>query len=377
MGVGPDQPIRPGLRLPSRRPQVRLGASRAAYDSKRAAARRPRQWATTPNSVVQWGWYVDGYRQDCDDLNLATSRATAGDGFVWLGLKDPTDEDMAGFARQFDLHELAIEDAVEGHTRSKLEEFGSTLFAVISTVAYVEHDSLTASSEVVSTGQIMVFTGRNFVMTVRRGEHTPLRSLRAKLESEPEDLARGPHFVLYQVLDTVVDRYIDVVADLEDDVDTVEEWVFSRQGVPELDRVYQLKRELIEFRRSVVPLAAPLAALATRDYRVIPREAQAYFREVADHHTEVREQVASFDEVLTTLLQAGLARASVTDNQDMRKISAAVAILAIPTTIGAIYGMNFVNMPELDWHYSYYVVLAIMAVTMLLTFIVLRRNKWL
>lgn len=372
-----DQEQRPQApRLPSLRPRVRLRPTESGV-AARPPSRRPRQWATTPDSVVSWGWYVNGMRQDCVDLDLATSRAQAGDGFVWLGLKDPTDEDMSGFARQFDLHELAIEDAVEGHTRSKLEEFGSTLFAVISTVAYVEHDALTSSSEVVSTGQIMVFTGPNFVMTVRRGEHTPLQTLRAKLEGEPEDLARGPHYVLYQVLDTVVDRYIDVVADLEDDVDTVEEWVFSRQGVPELDRVYQLKREIIEFRRSVMPLAGPLQALATRDFVAIPTEAQAYFREVADHHTEAREQVASFDEVLTTLLQAGLARASVTDNQDMRKISAAVAILAIPTTIGAIYGMNFGNMPELGWRYSYFAVLAAMAVAMVITFIVLRRNKWL
>jgi magnesium transporter len=326
--------------------------------------------------VVAWAWYVDGVRQDCDDLQFASDRAKAGDGFVWLGLRDPTDDDMAGFAHQFDLHTLAIEDAVEGHTRSKLDVFGETLFAVISTVSYVEHDHLTESSEVVDTGQIMVFVGQNFVMTVRRGQNTSLKTLRATLEADPRRLARGSYYVLYRILDTVVDDYVQVVADIEEDVDDTEEDVFDRNGSGDIDRVYQLKRELIEFRRSISPLALPLQALATRDLPVVPVAGRAYFREVADHLTEARESIASFDDVLTTLLQAALARASVADNQDMRKISAAVALFAIPTTIGAIYGMNFDNMPELHTRYGYFVVLAVMITSMIAAFAFFRHNKW-
>ncbi|WP_432559068.1 magnesium and cobalt transport protein CorA [Granulicoccus sp. GXG6511] len=330
-----------------------------------------------PDSVVAWGLYVDGVRQETADLDNAAQRATTGEGFVWLGLKDPSDEDMAGFAARFNLHPLAIEDAVEGHTRSKLEQFGDTLFCVISTVAYVDHAELTDSSEIVSTGQIMVFVGEHFVMTVRRGEHAQLQEMRAKLERKPNRLAHGTYEVLYAVLDKVIEDYIMVVSEFETDIEEVETAVFSRQGTNEVDRVYQLKRELIEFKRSVIPLGMPLHALATRPLATIPDGAQAYFRELSDHHLEAREAIQSFDEVLSTILSAGLARASVADNQDMRKISAFVAIVAIPTMIAGIYGMNFDNMPELRTHYGYFVVIAIMLVIMAGLYIGFRRNKWL
>ncbi|HIW29985.1 MAG TPA: magnesium/cobalt transporter CorA [Candidatus Luteococcus avicola] len=348
--------------------------SRPAPPIRRIANKR---WATTPDSVQAWGWYVDGEKQKCDVLDLATERAKEGEGFVWLGLKDPTDEDMSRFARQFDLHPLAIEDAVEGHTRSKLEQFGDTLFCVISTVAYVDHEAVTETSEIVSTGQIMVFLGENFVMTVRRGENTPLYLLRQQLEREPEDLALGPAYVLYKVLDRIVDDYMQVVSDFETDIDEVEEDIFAQSGTTGVDRVYNLKRELIEFKRSVVPLAAPLSALSTRTYPVVPPETRAYFREVADHHTDARESILSFDEVLSTILQAGLARVGVADNQDMRRLSAVVAVLAVPTTLGAVYGMNFDNMPELHTRYGYFVVLAVMVLGMAACIAYFRDKGWL
>lgn len=339
---------------------------------------RVRRWETTPDSLQAWGHYVDGRRTGVDDLGSAAERAREGQGFVWLGLKDPTDEDMAAFARQFDLHPLAIEDAVEGHTRSKLEQFGDTLFAVLSTVAYVDHTALeTETSEIVSTGQIMIFVGANFIMTVRRGDNTPLRSLRQELEADPQDLSIGPAFVLYKILDRVVDEYSRVVMDFDIDIDEVEDEIFSTQGMNEFDRVYNLKRELIEFKRAVTPLGPPLAALATRSYSVVPQETRAYFREVADHHTEARESILSFDEVLSNILQAGLARVSLQDNRDMRTMSAALAMLAVPTTLGAIYGMNFENMPELHTHYGYFVVLLVMGLGMASAWIYFRHKKWL
>lgn len=330
-----------------------------------------------PDSIVAWGLYCDGIKQDCDDLDIAAHRALTGEGFVWLGLKDPSDEDMAGLAARFNLHPLAIEDAVHGHTRSKLEQFGDTLFAVVSTVAYVEHAELTDTSEIVSTGQIMVFVGEHFVMTVRRGEHAQLQAMRAKMEAKPHRLAHGTYEVLYAVLDKVINDYLDVVQEFESDIEEVETAVFSRQGTREVDRVYQLKRELIEFKRSVVPLGFALQALATRELTTIPEAARAYFRELSDHHLEAREAIQSFDEVLTTILSAGLARASVADNQDMRKISAFVAIVAIPTMVAGIYGMNFDNMPELHTEYGYFVVIGAMITIMLGLYIGFRRNKWL
>jgi magnesium transporter len=330
-----------------------------------------------PSSVIAWAWYVDGVRRSAESLTVAARLACAGEGFVWLGLKDPGDADLLALSSQFDLHPLAIEDAVHGHSRSKLETFDDDLFMVISTVAYVHHEQLTETSEVVATGQVMVFLGEHFVITVRRGEHAQLSGLRRTLEADPARLRRGPSEVLYAICDKIIDDYLAVVAEFEHDVDEVETRVFSRQGEHEVERVYQLKRELIEFKRSVMPLGAPLLRLATRELPVIPPEAKAYFRELADHHTEAREAVAAFDEVLTSILQAGLARAAVADNQDMRKISGWVAIVAVPTMIAGIYGMNFTNMPELETEYGYFVVLGVIALVMVGLYLGFKRNRWL
>jgi magnesium transporter len=330
-----------------------------------------------PSSVIAWAWYVNGIRKPVESMAVAARLACAGEGFVWLGLKDPKDEDLLALSSQFDLHPLAVEDAVHGHTRSKLEMFGDDLFMVISTVAYVDHEELTETSEVVATGQVMVFLGDHFVITVRRGEHAQLSALRRALEADPDRLARGPSEVLYAIADKIIDDYLGVVFEFEKDVDEIESAVFSRGGSHEVERVYQLKRELIEFKRCVMPLGAPLLRLATRELPVVPPEAKAYFRELADHHTEAREAVASFDEVLTSIMQAGLARASVADNEDMRKISAWVAIVAVPTMVAGIYGMNFDNMPELHLRYGYYSVLVLIAALMVALYINFKRNRWL
>jgi magnesium transporter len=344
--------------------------------ARRPPARKPVP-EPPPSSVIAWAWYVNGVRKPAESMSVAARLACAGEGFVWLGLKDPHDEDLMALSSQFDLHPLAIEDAVHGHTRSKLEMFGDDLFMVISTVAYVDHEELTETSEIVATGQVMVFLGDHFVITVRRGEHAQLSSLRRSLEADPERLARGPSEVLYAIADKIIDDYLLVVAEFEKDVDEVETSVFSRAGKHEVDRVYQLKRELIEFKRSVMPLGAPLLRLATRELPVVPPEAKAYFRELADHHTEAREAVATFDEVLASILQASLARASVTDNEDVRKISAWVAIVAVPTMVAGIYGMNFENMPETGWKYGYFLVLGLIAAIMLILYLNFKRNRWL
>jgi magnesium transporter len=345
--------------------------------SRRPAAEVVPLPSPQPNSIIAWAWYVNGVRKPAENLSVAARLANAGEGFVWLGLKDPNDEDLMALASQFDLHPLAIEDAAHGHTRSKLEMFGDDLFMVISTVSYVEHEELTDTSEVVATGQVMVFLGEHFVITVRRGEHAQLSSLRRRMEADPARLARGPSEVLYAIADKIIDDYLDVVAEFEKDVDEIETRVFARHGQREVERVYQLKRELIEFKRCVMPLGAPLLRLATRELPVVPPESKAYFRELADHHTEAREAVAAFDEVLTSILQAGLARASVADNEDVRKISGWVAIVVVPTLVAGIYGMNFDNMPELHWEYGYFIVLGLMLLIMTGLYLGFKRNKWL
>ncbi|MBO0813437.1 MAG: magnesium and cobalt transport protein CorA, partial [Microlunatus sp.] len=277
----------------------------------------------------------------------------------------------------FDLHPLAIEDAVEGHTRSKMELFGDDMFMVISTVAYVDHQQVTDSSEIVSTGQVMIFLNERFVITVRKGEHAPLGNIRRTLEADPERLAQGTWTVLYSIADMIIDDYLDVVGDFESDVDALEAMIFAEDGERKISNVYQLKRELIEFKRSVVPLAAPLQRLAARDYPMIPVEARAYFRELHDHHIAAAEAVASYDEVLTSIMQAALARLSVSDNQDMRRLAAYAAMIAAPTALAGIYGMNFDPLPWSKGPTHFYIFMGLIIAVMIAVYIGFKKNKWL
>lgn len=334
---------------------------------------------TGPSSAADFSFtrYVNGVAQPDVSLLDAAQRAHEGDGIIWVGMLDPTDADLAWFADFFGIHPLIVDDAVNGHQRSKLEVFEDTLFLVVPTVKYVDHDSINEAAEIVTTGQVMVFVSSHFVLTVRRGGPPKMRRIQAFVEEHPEELAQGTWRILFYVLDHIVDDYIEVVMDMEEDVDEVEAMVFSESGTGRIDRAYLLKRELIEFRRCAMPLAGPLSSLVIKELPAIPPESRAYFREVADHHAEAREAISSFDDILSTVLQAALARQSVADNQDMRKISAAVGILAVPTAIAGIYGMNFTHMPELDTPYGYYTVLIVMAVVMGAIFWAFRRNKWL
>ncbi|GAB2838359.1 magnesium and cobalt transport protein CorA [Streptomyces deserti] len=332
------------------------------------------------SSVVNCVTYRDGVRAAArDDLVDAVERIRkSGDGFVWLGLHEPTDQEFAGIAELFDLHPLAVEDAVEAHQRPKLERYGETLFAVFKTVCYVEHEELTATSEVVNTGEIMVFVGQDFVITVRHGRHGSLGPLREELESDPQQLAKGPAAVLHAIADLVVDDYLNVTDAVQADIDQVETDVFAENGArADPGRIYQLKRELLELKRAVVPLSRPLEDLATRPIRVVDPEIQAYFRDVSDHLLRAKEQIAAFDELLNSILQAHLAQVTVAQNEDMRKITAWAAIVAVPTMVCGMYGMNFDHMPELHWRYGYGMVIGVISVACLALYRGFRRNGWL
>ncbi|MEU5317967.1 magnesium/cobalt transporter CorA [Streptomyces sp. NPDC021056] len=332
------------------------------------------------SSVVNCVTYRDGGRvQGGSDLVDAVELVRKhGDGFVWLGLHEPTDQEFAGIAELFELHPLAVEDAIEAHQRPKLERYDDVLFAVFKTVCYVEHEELTATSEVVNTGEIMVFVGEDFVITVRHGMHGSLGPLREELEADPQQLAKGPAAVLHAIADHVVDDYLHVTDLVQADLDQVESDVFSENGA-RLDpgRIYQLKRELLELKRAVVPLTRPIEELSTRPIRAVAPEIQAYFRDVSDHLLRAKDQIAAFDELLNSILQAHLAQVSVAQNEDMRKITAWAAIVAVPTMVCGVYGMNFEHMPELRWAYGYPLVLGVIAVACLTLYRGFRRNGWL
>ncbi|MDT0346736.1 magnesium and cobalt transport protein CorA [Streptomyces litchfieldiae] len=334
------------------------------------------------SAVVNCAVYRDGVRQEGKrgaEEAIGYVRRRPGRGFVWIGLHEPSEEEFSVVAELFGLHPLAVEDAVHAHQRPKLERYDDTLFTVLKTVRYVEHDRLTATSEVVETGEIMVFTGRDFVVTVRHGGHGSLGPLREDLEAQPDHLAKGPSAVLHAIADHVVDHYLDVAAAVRDDIDEVEEAVFAesrgRGGDP--GQIYQLKRELMELKRAVAPLDRPLQQLSEHPLPMVDPDIRRYFRDVADHLTRVSDQVTGYDSLIDSILQANLAQVTVTQNEDMRKITAWAAIIAVPTMVCGVYGMNFDHMPELRWTFGYPLVLCVIATACLLLHRGFRRNGWL
>ncbi|UFS93438.1 magnesium/cobalt transporter CorA [Nocardia huaxiensis] len=330
------------------------------------------------NVVVDCAVYVEGRRliDECTYQQALDEVRKQGTGFVWLGLMEPSSALMSEVAAAFGLHELAVEDAVHSHQRPKLERYDDIMFLVLRTVRYHEHD-MNSVAEIVDTGDIMVFLGKDFVITVRHGDQTGLAGVRKDLEANPAQLELGPAAVLHAVADHVVDAYVEVTQEIEDDVAEMEEAVFTPANKIVIEAIYQLKREVVELRRAVKPLALPLQLL-THDQRLpLPKEIRRYMRDVTDHHTAVTEQITDFDESLSALINAALAKVSVQQNTDMRKISAYAAMAAVPTMIAGVYGMNFDHMPELRWTYGYGGVIALMALLCGLLYYNFHRNNWL
>lgn len=364
--------------MPSMPPRPSLSSLQSLRPSHRAAQIGPRIAVPTARAIVDCGIYVDGVRLPGRFTHSAAIEEVRrrGEGFVWLGLHAPDEGQMNGVAESYGLHELMVEDAVHAHQRPKLERYDDLTFLVLRTVSYVEHESVTTANEIVESGEIMLFLGSDFVITVRHGEHSGLSGVRRELEQNPERLSLGPSAVLHAVADHVVDEYLTVTSSIERDVDAMEEEVFSPHHRVPIEDIYMLKREIVELRRSVTPLSTPLTQLVHVDAPV-PKAIRRYLRDVQDHHTTVAERVAEFDEVLSSLVDAALARVTMQQNMDMRKISAWVAIAAVPTMVAGLYGMNFDNMPELHWTYGYYIVIGVVATVCIGLFATFRRNNWL
>ncbi|MCQ9177744.1 magnesium/cobalt transporter CorA [Streptomyces sp. IBSBF 2953] len=329
--------------------------------------------------IVDCAIYREGRRiEGPEDFSDAVDAARAGGGFVWVGLHEPTEKEFDLVTREFGLHPLAVEDALKAHQRPKLEVYDDSLFLVFKPVVYEPE------SDAVSSGEVMVFLGDSFVVTVRHGEGAPLAAVRHRLEDEPRLLAKGPTAVVYAIADATVDHYLDVATELQTDLEELEAEVFSPDGGGSRNtasRIYTFKRQILEFRRATGPLGPPLARLAGGaagpGVPFVNDKARPFFRDVSDHLTRVNESVEGLDRLVTDILSAHLAQMSVRQNDDMRKISAWAAMAAVPTMIAGIYGMNFEHMPELHWVWSYPAVIVVMGVLELLLFRLFKRRGWL
>ncbi|CAN5560410.1 magnesium and cobalt transport protein CorA [soil metagenome] len=325
--------------------------------------------------IIDCAHYKQGQRQHDEQLELDRAAALAGEAeageFVWIGLHEPELGDLARLRELFGLHELAIEDAERMHQRPKLEDYDESWFIVLRTAHYHE------DTEIVHFGEVHVFAGPGYVVTIRHGAGSPLKTARKRLEDRPELLKMGAASAVWAILDKVVDDYIPVADGIEDDIEEVENDVFDDERPPPTQRIYALKREVIEFHRAVWPLLAPLEALERGAYEQVPEELRRYFRDIADHARRVDEQVTSQRELLTSVLEANLALVSVNQAETVKKISSIAGIIAVPTFIASIYGMNFEHMPELGSRLGYPLVLAAMALSVAALAAFFRRINWL
>jgi magnesium transporter len=325
--------------------------------------------------IVNCAIYHDGHRSP-ESGDLATmARLCSGDGAIaWIGLYRPTYEEFAEVTRYFDLHELAVEDAVKAHQRSKLERYGDTLFCVLRPARYIDE------TETVEFGEVHVFAGPHFVVTVRHGDAPGLAEVREALEARPHLLRRGPVAILHAIVDRVVDDYAPVVAGVEHDIDEIEDEVFDGSAGASR-RVYELTREVIDFQRATKPLI-PILERLMADQGVAEEEGR-YVRDVLDHALRVQEQVDGFRQLLQSILNVNLtletkalSEASIRQNEEVKKISAWAAILFAPSVIGTIYGMNFRHMPELHWRFGYLFALGLMVAVSVALYLVFKRRGW-
>ncbi|MBC9731613.1 magnesium/cobalt transporter CorA [Nocardioides marmotae] len=325
--------------------------------------------------IVDSALYRHGARVpvECEAHDYARLRAEVreeGD-FVWLGLHEPDMDELSEVAAAFGLHPLAVEDAVNAHQRPKLERYADSLFLVLKTLWYVDAD------DAVETGEINMFIGPDFVVTVRHGRGADLRPARQHLEEHQRVLDHGLSAVVYAVCDSVVDAYREVALELEQDVDEVEESVFAPTRSDDSARIYTLKREIAEVRRAVLPLRDPMRRLAAGEVEGIAPEAGPFFRDVLDHLGQVDEVVDNLETMLSSAFDAQVSRISVQQNDDMRKISAGAALVVVPTLIAGIYGMNFSQMPELHWTFGYPFALSLMVGSSAVLWIFFKRSGWL
>jgi len=322
--------------------------------------------------IVDCAVYEQGERHDgVLKVEDALEQRRGEESFVWIGLHEPTEDEFDCVRREFDLHELAVEDAIHAHQRPKLELYGDTVLVVLKTARYLDRE------EVIEFGEILLFIGDGFLISVRHGDACDLHQVRDDIESKPELLRCGPGAVLHAIVDRVVDDYVPALEGLRADIEEIENDVFSPEAKSSTKRIYALRREVLEFSRAAAPLIDPIGRLAEGRYELVHPEVRHYLRDVADHLVRIDDQLDSFRDLLASVLTANLTQVGIQQNEDVRKISAVVAIIAVPTMMAGVYGMNFDHMPELRWQYGYPLVLGVMAAICFALYRYFKRAGWL
>ena len=321
--------------------------------------------------IINCAAYAGGQRLADIDLNKVHQVLREKDKFVWIGLHDPTEEVLSRVQDEFDLHDLAIEDAHSAHQRPKIEVYGDSIFVVLRT-AQMNTDRH------IDFGETHFFVGVNFIVSIRHGSSVTYTEVRKRCESMPEILGKGQGFVLYAVMDFIVDRYFPVVHELEMELQKLEDKIFKEKPSRDTtEQIYQLKRELLDVKRAVSPLIDICNRLMRFDIKCISKDTQPYFQDIYDHAIRINEMVDNTRELLNTALEANFSLISISQNDTSKKFAGWAAIIAVPTMVAGFYGMNFKFMPELNWYYGYYAVIILTILACSLLYYFFKRSGWL
>lgn len=323
------------------------------------------------NEVVNCAAYTEGRRVANVELQDVHQMLKETNQFVWIGLHEPSEEVLREVQEQFGLHDLAVEDARNAHQRPKVELYGDSVFIVLRTVQMNKDHHI-------EFGETHFFVGENFIVTIRHGSSVSYTNVRARCESTPHLLSKGQGFVLYAVMDFIVDQYFPVIHELEQDLQTVEDKVFKEKpSRTTTEHIYQLKRELLEVKRITSPLVDICNRLMRFEIKCISEETRPYFRDVYDHAIRINEVVDNTRELLNTALEANFSLISISQSDVSKKFAGWAAIIAVPTMVAGFYGMNFKFMPELDWRYGYPSVVVFTISACVIVYYFFRRSGWL
>ena len=324
------------------------------------------------SGIVNCAAYSNGRRTGYIEIEDVSEVLKVPEGFVWIGLHEPSEALLKKIQEEFQLHELAIEDAHRAHQRPKLESYGETLFIVLRTV------HINPADHQIEFGETHFFLGRNFIISIRHGSSKSYSDVRSRCETTPHLLRKGPGFALYAVMDSIVDQYFPVVDTLEEDLEGIEEKIFGQQSSRETtEQIYHLKRQLVDLKRAISPLIDICNRLMRFDIDLIPEDTHPYFRDIYDHAIRINEMVDSGRELLATALEANFSLVSIAQSEVQKRFAGWAAIIAVPTMIAGIYGMNFTFMPELHSPYGYPAVLTVIIVTCGVMYRVFKRAGWL